>query len=207
VHLNHTLFSVSTLNDALPATGPTPVQPDSIRMHEDDWRQFEFVDSRLDGEVAAELAEVDRIWTEQSVDMGRGMTAFRKVHVRNRILRPLEVPMSPAQFAQLFGAPATTATTTVALRDSDRTFRNVVAVRLGDDLFVYAAFENDHLVTLGVETEGPFALKGEAADRFAKFIVDHHLQLVHWPSRRRLAVPENVAKYLRGDGDGEAQHQ
>lgn len=97
------LFSTPTLNDSLPTElGPTAIGNECYQMHEDDWRQFEFVSESFRQEVASELHAIDRIWTEKSVSVGNTMTAFREVHIRKNIPIPLDVPMSIADFEKLF---------------------------------------------------------------------------------------------------------
>ena len=189
---NDILFSTSTLNDSLPALSYTPVPATGHRMHEDDWRQFEFIDPAFSKETAAELAEIDRVWKEQSVDVGQGMTAFRKLHVRKRIARPIDVPTPAADFAKVFGGEPIP----IALRGEETTIRDVQAVKIGS-VILYGKIENDRLTTLGIERDGAIDLQPEAADRLDRFVTQHKLQLVHWPSRTRFETPDAVMKFLR----------
>lgn len=84
------LFSLPTLEDALPplregdGTG-------ALALHEDDWRQHEFVSGRLRPEIEAELEQIRTIHSQQ---VGIG---YERVHVRSRIPQPLagiELPVS-----------------------------------------------------------------------------------------------------------------
>ena len=67
---NVILFTTPTLNDAIPATlhGST-VASDCIQLHEDDWRQFEFISQSLKIDVDAELAAISAIWVNHSVPL------------------------------------------------------------------------------------------------------------------------------------------
>jgi hypothetical protein len=99
---NKILFSTPTLNDAIPATvqGSTATA-DCIQLHEDDWRQFEFIPTSLKSDVDAELAHISVIWDKQSVPLGDAQTAFREVHVRKRIPQALKIPMSLAEIRSI----------------------------------------------------------------------------------------------------------
>lgn len=76
------LFTVPTLEDALPPMREADSSP-AYEMHEDDWRQREFVSRQFAHEIDAEFVEIRRVWTEQD---GPG---FKRVHVRSKIREPL----------------------------------------------------------------------------------------------------------------------
>ena len=102
------LFSVPTLENTMPVLMAEPIGNRTCQyMHEDDWRQFEFIDGRFRDELAREIAAIDRIWQEQSVPLGEGMTAFRQVHLRELIPQPLDMATDVAAFEALFGVKAT----------------------------------------------------------------------------------------------------
>jgi hypothetical protein len=76
------LFSLPTLEEALPPMRERDAAP-AYAMHEDDWRQREFVSRQFAGEVESEFAEIHRIYDGQQ---GLG---FKRCHVRSRIRAPL----------------------------------------------------------------------------------------------------------------------
>lgn len=190
------LFSTPTLNDALPtAFGPSIAAADCFQMHEDNWRQFEFVSASYRTELASELAAIDKIWKEQGIPLGNDGTAFRSVHVRSRITKPLDIPMSVAEFEKLFGGPASP----IALVGNKRILRDVHAIRR-KNVVIYAVIQANRMTTLGIEPLDRFAITDEAADRLEQFITEHHLQLIHWPSRTHFETPQSAMNYLRGNG-------
>lgn len=80
------LFSLPTIaNDIGAAIGDTQPSPQIFALHEDDWRQMEFIAQKFSMEIEAELADIRRIYQEQRVDVG-----FKKLHVRKRIPMPLD---------------------------------------------------------------------------------------------------------------------
>lgn len=190
---NDVLFTTPTLNNALPALSDVLPAADCLRMHEDDWRQFEFVGPAHDAALASELAAIDRIWRESSVPLDEGMTGFREVHVRELIETPLDIAMSRTDFETLLGASSEP----LALLDYPATCRDVYAIRLAN-VIVYATIKSDRLITLGLETDGRVTMTGEPADRFEKLVTEHSLRLVHWRSRTLFATPAAAMKYLRG---------
>jgi hypothetical protein len=189
------LFSTPTLNDVLPtALGAAAAGKDCHQMHEDNWRQFEFVSGKFDKEIESELAAIDRIWKEQSVPVGEGMTAFRNVHVRKAITRPLDITFTLADFEQMFGAKASP----ITIHGYERILADVHAIRL-ENVVVYAEISAGRLVTLGLEPVDRFALPEDVVDRVEKFVITNDLRLVHWNSRTMLKTPKEMLRYLRGN--------
>jgi hypothetical protein len=190
------LFTTPTLNDALPKASDDPAPADSCyEMHEDNWRQFEFVSPSFADEIAAEVAAIDKIWKEESVPLQGMGTAFRRVHVRKRIPKPLAIPLSPADFEKLLGSLASPMT----LTGYDKTLRDVRAARL-TNVIIYGAFHGGKVTTIGIEALDRFAIGGEPANRLEQFVVEHDFRLVHWPSRTVFKTPQAAMKYLRGNG-------
>ena len=140
------LFSLSTLNDELPPVAGSAVEGDGhCRMHEDNWRQFEFVSASHHAEVAAELEAIEGIWKQYSVSVGEGMTAFREVHVRKRLPKPIDVPMSRAGFENLAGGPSRAMTFF-----DGKILQGVHAARL-PGVIVYAVIWNDRMIAPGAD--------------------------------------------------------
>jgi hypothetical protein len=79
------LSSLPTISDDVGSIQGNTIPNDTVfGIHEDDWRQLEFVSVRFISEISQEFADIQQIWgTEKS---GPG---FKKVHVRTRIPEPL----------------------------------------------------------------------------------------------------------------------
>lgn len=198
VNPNDILFSTSTLEDSLPADdGSSPAGDNCYRLHEDDWRQFEFIDASHSAQILSELAAIDKIWKEQSVPVGKDMTGFRNVHVRKLITKPLSIPMSVADFENLFGGKVSP----ITFESYTNALPYVYAIQL-EKVVVYGEIREGKLTTLGIQTTDGFKLAGEVADRVEKFLISNNLHLVHWPSRTHFDSPQAAMKYLRGAGAG-----
>jgi hypothetical protein len=81
------LFSLPTIaNDALPPVVPGSSKLDvhTIEIHEDDWRQVEWVSASAGDAIAAELEAVRRIYDQERQGVG-----FKKLHLRRAIPVPL----------------------------------------------------------------------------------------------------------------------
>lgn len=83
-----TRFSLATLCAKLPAQDMTLACTDNtLLIHEDDWRQAEFVSPHFKHEVLQEIADIERLFDQ-------GMIGA-KMHLRDRIAAPM-MPMSLA---------------------------------------------------------------------------------------------------------------
>lgn len=95
------LFSLPTIDDSLPP--PRQASADEADrlfiMHEDDWRQREFVHMDQQAQIEECLAAIRRIYAEFAESIG-----FRKLHVRREVPAPLEGALvSCAEVESLFG--------------------------------------------------------------------------------------------------------
>lgn len=82
------LFSLPTICDVIPpiALGTTKLHKQIRALHEDDWRQIEFVSRAFESDIHAELRAIQHIRHTAAVGPG-----WRAIHVRTRIPTPLHV--------------------------------------------------------------------------------------------------------------------
>jgi hypothetical protein len=187
------LYSMPTINDGLPDDYLAgKIDKDTLVIHEDNWRQFEFVSRKHRDAVNAELLDIDRIWKEQAVDVGGGLTAFRSLHVRQRIPVPLDIEFSAQDFSSLFGAQGRPLT----FQERDHVLKDIAAIQAGGFIF-YAHVVRGRLVTLGIEhgDDKPH-LDHQIAANVGAFMRTHDLGLIHWRSRSVFISPEVVERYL-----------
>jgi hypothetical protein len=79
------LFSLPTIsNDCGQAVGDVLPNLGLFQIHEDDWRQIEFVSETHKRAVEQELTDIRSIWEKERAGVG-----FKRVHVRKRIPEPL----------------------------------------------------------------------------------------------------------------------
>jgi hypothetical protein len=91
------LFSLPTFADPHPRTDGTAPSYGRLELHEDDWRQIEFVSRARVDLVHAELTQIRRIYTDYAHrgDSGR-IIGFSSVHVRTQPTSPLGSEISAA---------------------------------------------------------------------------------------------------------------
>ncbi len=157
------LFSLCTLENTQPPLVEGELEG-AFRIHEDDWRQHEYLAARLETEIEAELVDI------RDAQTSRKGPGFERLHVRSRIPAPfsgIELSMTALQAA--LGEPE----------------RRVLAIgdRVVDGGF---AFSGDAVV-YGHQRDGmvtALAVTGEirALDDLAK---SHSLVLVDWCAAQR----------------------
>lgn len=98
------LMTLPTLENEFPALVGTSSlnDPAIFRMHEDDWRQIEFVHQSLREDIQIELAAIEKIFKEHRGPNGRGFTTL---HVRKQIPQPLPFPIMLKDIMALLPAP------------------------------------------------------------------------------------------------------
>lgn len=90
-------FSLPTICDRLPVTDPGLDPANRLELHEDDWRQIEYVDASLGGVVAAQRSGIRALVAEHACldDAGR-VVGYAEIYVREEPVDPLPrgIPMS-----------------------------------------------------------------------------------------------------------------
>jgi hypothetical protein len=170
------LFSLPTLNDALPAIAPgsTKLGENVLELHEDDWRQVELVARELGDAVEAELVCVRRILD------GRTGPGFKALHVRERLATPLAGrQITPEQIAQAL--PDALVLDGIAFRDVAGLVEGGFAITSGE-LHVYGIQRNGAVTTLALR-HAPDPVPAP----LRALVEQHGLLLVEWCAARIVA--------------------
>jgi hypothetical protein len=104
VNVKDILFSLPTIDGVLPpiAEGSTKLNKQVVEIHEDDWRQVEFVAMSRQDQIDEHLSAIRRIYDEERVDD----VAFCKLHVRDSLTTPLAgTKLTVANLIAAFDAP------------------------------------------------------------------------------------------------------
>jgi hypothetical protein len=188
------LFTIPTLENTI-------LQPDAhftaaghriVEIHEDDWRQIEFVSARFAPEIEAELADIATIFREFSVDNGQ-FVAFRQVHMRERIPSPLDLPLALDDVRTLLGA--------TGMPLGVVSFQRMPGIVLGSfafqagDLVVYGAGEPDALRCLCIHQQVSTLLQ-PMFQGVQRLMSTRKLYLVDWCRMTALA-PNDTASLSR----------
>lgn len=138
------LFSLPTISGAaLPRTSAAPAGDGVVILHEDDWRQCEFVSTDQSGEISRELAEIRRIQAEEAAEVG-----WRKLHVRERITHPLPAGVTWSRVSELLGAVGPLGGVSFGQGNA---VANAVGARFPDGVVVWGGVDAGSLSVLCVE--------------------------------------------------------
>jgi hypothetical protein len=89
VDLSDVLYTTPTIENTFPEVEYTdPPSFKGLTVHEDDWRQIEFVSTNLIDLVAEEIASIQRIFEDQSKEIEAGLV-FKETHLRTKIPKPI----------------------------------------------------------------------------------------------------------------------
>ncbi|MCY1043700.1 hypothetical protein OV208_20440 [Corallococcus sp. bb12-1] len=171
------LYSLPTLSNELPAIaeGSTKLGKRVLELHEDDWRQVEFVALALQAPVDAELEAIEQIYTGHRKGAG-----FDALHVRKGGSSPLEdIRLALADVRGALGGAA-------AWQDG-LSFRGVAgliaggfAVQVTSALTLYGVEHEGYVTALGLQRTGASADFEEVARMLAALATRHQLCLVDW---------------------------
>jgi hypothetical protein len=191
VRADEILYSLPTICDVTPVADG-PVLPDAYVLHEDDWRQVEFVSVRQADAVADELAAIRAVYADHGRSDEHGQVyAFDAIHVRHRPAAPIpdpppldaltrSLPVPDRIYEAVgFGGPSVPASFAMA-------FGSVV---------LYGLARNGHAESLCLRTTGLAEDGGRLARHLGALMRERELTLVDWPHCLTLTA-DNLAEYL-----------
>lgn len=166
------LFSLPSIcGAALPKASVAAIPGDVVVLHEDDWRQCEFVASSQSDDISLELSGIRKIHSDEAAAVG-----WRKIHVRERIARPLPVGTTWSTVAGFLGdfGPIDG----IAFGQRENTVANVVGARLPDGVVLWSVEEAGQISMLCVENlDGASVSTVTALKRVAGGL---SCALIHW---------------------------
>jgi hypothetical protein len=166
------LFSLPSIcGSALPEGPEAPVLGDVIVLHEDDWRQCELIACRHREDIAAELQAIREICATAAAAVG-----WRKIHVRERISRPLPSGLTWSSVAERLGPFEPLGG--VAFGQRHNTVTGAVAARLPDDVVLWGIEDTGALRVLCIEN--PDSATGSTIAALQRVADELSLCLVHW---------------------------
>ena len=192
---NEILYTTPTLNDSLPQeTLPKADEStDCALIHEDDWRQFEYVELIYHAQIEQELQSIDEIWEKYSVPIDE-YSGFKKVHIRKLIPHPIDIEFTLDDFEKLLGSESLP----FSFSDSTGYVRGIRAVKLGESV-VYAEIRAGRLRSLGFDIVGRPNFPPEIIKSLVEFANANQLQLIHWRSRTRFESSSSTYTYFSGE--------
>jgi hypothetical protein len=140
------LFSVPTISDDFPATVQehSRVTGDVVHIHEDDWRQIEFIESASLPEIDREMAEIDAFRSKNHVGLG-----WKNVYVRRA--RPNGLLQSGLHLGLIDSIPhGPIQELLIGSQGHESIVEGGFAVGLGPSLFIWGREMHGTLVNLGL---------------------------------------------------------
>jgi hypothetical protein len=174
------LYSLPTICDAIPAIaeGSTRLGKQVFALHEDDWRQVEFISQGYKNAIEREFAGIERIFQEASKETD-SFRAFTELHVRSLIPQPLAGPLALDQLAALL-PPERSAYEGIAYQRQEGLLEGGFAWQAGP-LVLYGQQSDGFMTALGIQiASGAPALSPGFVTALAVFMDAHHLYLVDW---------------------------
>jgi hypothetical protein len=164
------LFSLpSVCGAALPESLDARPSGEIVTLHEDDWRQCEFVSVLHHRMIAEELASVRRIHEVEAVAVG-----WRRIHVRRKIETPIPTGIEWARVAAQLGEWKSLG----GVAFGDEVLVGVTAARLPDGVVVWAVAGAAGLSAICVENVR--AATGPSAAALIRVADELSLALVDW---------------------------
>ena len=144
VHPRDILYSIPTIVSELPASDGSPADGSELVMHEDDWRQSEWIARSHRDLIQYECSKIDAIRRENA-----GRTGFTSIHLREAISSPLSVDVRCRDEVVRSATRRDAGMIGVRFRDSPDRVRDGFAVALDRQTYLYGIASQDRLRVLG----------------------------------------------------------
>jgi len=142
---NKILFSLPSIcGAALPPLLANTGQQDIVILHEDEWRQCEFISTAHADDISAELAWIQDIHQKERASVG-----WRKIHVRDRITHPIPTGTTWDAVRRLLEDSSPVGG--VAFGRDENSVAGAVGVRLPEQVVLWGVTERGSLTALCVE--------------------------------------------------------
>lgn len=193
------LFKFPTICDMTPARaeGTSKRGRNVFEMHEDEWRQIEFISSGHLPAINSQFAEIAQIVKDKSVDNGK-LLGFREIYIRKEIAVPIQNRIPFSEVLATF-PEAQSRYEGVAYLLSDGLIEGGFAFRLGS-LIVYGQESEGLVKVLGLQHT---SLKGDHrkadAAGFEKVLSNKELYLIDWCKVRGMGAETDalIRKFIQ----------
>jgi hypothetical protein len=170
-------FSLPTIsNDIGGVAGEALPNENIFALHEDDWRQIEFVSTQFDRMIDEEVADIRRIYEQERLASG----PFKKVHIRKRIVNPLAgVSLHLPELATLLHPVKKFVA--VGFQRQRGTIPNSFAWKIDSTMTVWGVTDTNNAVhTLCVMGRPEKGSIDSASEAFATLNSTYNLKFVDW---------------------------
>ena len=177
IPLGDMLYSLPTICDFIPGleAGSILEGKNILVIHEDDWRQIEFVSADLLEEVRACLGKIERIYRESRVKSG-----FKEVYVRKELAAPLAHRHLERSSLDVLLKTPLEAFAGVTYRGATQLIKEGFALRDAHPLMVFGTLEDENFNALCLSPIRSGLFSQDDINRWAEFLKSHRLVLVDW---------------------------
>ena len=169
------LYSLPTFNDGIPGTGDLAPEHNVLTLHEDDWRQMEFVSTSHMETINIEIRAIMAIYQNHQVEAG-----FSKVHVRKAIPKPLKSSLNLKKLKQYMPEYVQEASAVVFEQDENR-LEAVFALNISPLALYGHLTKSGDIDTLGMQfIDNPTNTQPYVIDGLVNFMIDFDLVFVDW---------------------------
>jgi hypothetical protein len=195
VSLKDVLYSLPTICDEIPpiAPGTSKLGKPVLELHEDDWRQVEFVALAQQAQIDACLAQIHRIWTEERTESG----FFRQLHLRTEIPRPLAGRrLLLTELRSAFDRPRWL--DGIAYRDVAGLVAGGFACESASGIRLYGLAQDDVVTVLGLISGTGSAAREQDSRALAALMRAQELCLIDWCRLQQVPASDAaLAEYLQ----------
>mgnify|MGYP001203512719 CR=1 FL=1 len=175
------LYSLCTICDRLPGGVQRRFWQRPLAIHEDDWRQFEFVSAAFRAVVEAELEAIQVVRRGVHRDASGNPVGFRECHVRHEIESPLAhstVSMTEVQAAFRVKRKYRG----LSIPPYLPLVRDGFAYETDSGLLVYGCASGGFVSELCLGPWSDSRPDAKVCDQIASLLQSRRLLLVHWPA-------------------------
>lgn len=187
---NGILYALPTINDDIPATGDIAPEHNVFTLHEDDWRQLEFIADEQTDSINEDLQEIVSIYQNHQHEGG-----FSQIHVRKAIKHPLASrAITPATLESYLPTDIQTANAVVFAQD-EHAITNVFAYN-ASPLVLYGHVAQDGTIdALCMQfVDIPTHTSPAIIEGIVNFMKDHNLLFIDWI--RIQVIPPDAEGFL-----------
>lgn len=169
------LYSLPTINEDTPDTGELAPEQNVFTLHEDDWRQMEFVSDSYIETINDELRAIMAIYQNHQEEAG-----FSQLHIRKAIKQPLNTTFKLDKVKQYLPPEAIDAAAVVFAQDEHR-INDVFALNISPLVIYGQIAKSGNINALGMQfIDNPANTLPYVIDGLISFMKDYNLVFVDW---------------------------
>jgi hypothetical protein len=180
------LFSLPTIANEMPGPeeGSTKINKNTLELHEDDWRQVEWVAASHRPAIEAEFAAIRDIYEHHRIESG-----FKEIHVRERLPAPLSTATISFQDLLAIAGPHATRFDGISWSGLAGITADSFAFKLLSSIEIYGISRGTSVIVTAFQNTRTNNVAADDLQNLATFAARHNLLLVDW-CRTQLVEPD-----------------